>query len=772
MYNNEEPRITRSTELVMQYAESAVANSYGTEVRSIHILYGLARVDGTVASSVLKSYGITSNKVWKYIVDNINVYSGSEEISVVEMSAGVVNLLQTANNVARQLRCPIISTEHLLYAIIANRDCDASRVIESRFGVSCEDIKEKLLKLFSESKNDYAYVQNGVFGNNNTQNALPDELSELGVDLTKRAKDGKIDTIIGRDKEIERVIEILCRKTKNNPILIGDAGVGKSAIAEGLALKIVKGEVPNELKNKIIFSLDIASLVAGTKYRGAMEEKLKKAIETITSSHNIIVFIDEIHTLVQASSEKGEVSPADILKPYLARGELQTIGATTIDEYRKYIETDKALERRFQPITVLPPSEEDTIKILQGIKSSYENFHKVQIPDEVLESAVKLSDRYIPDRNLPDKAIDLIDEASARAKVNNKTYDKPVITTEDIASIVSKWTGIPVNKIGATEAEKLKGLEDILRKRVIGQDEAVEEVSKALRRSRLGIQDSKRPIGSFLFLGKTGVGKTELCKALAEAMFDSEKNIIRIDMSEYMESYSVSKLIGSPPGYVGHEDGGQLTEQVRRKPYSVILFDEIEKAHSDVLNILLQVLDDGRLTDGKGKTVSFKNSIIIMTSNIGAEKLANNKNLMGFASKFDSIANSEYEQQKEIMLNELKKNLRPELINRIDGIVVFHNLSKLDMAKISALQISNLNNRLKERNLTLKLSENALKKIVEEGSDANFGARPIKRYIQREIGDALVEKILNKEITDGVILVDVSDNKFTFTKSNDERITQ
>lgn len=769
MYN-EEPRITRSTELVLQQAETAVANSYANEITSLHILYGLSRVEGSVAYRVLNAYGITANRIWRYITDNINVYTTNQRNAVLELSAGVANLLQTAKNVAIQLRTPLISTEHLLFAIVVNRDCEASRVIESKFGVSCEDIKEKLLKLFSETKNDYNQVQENVFGTNSknvNSSTLPEELQELGIDLTARAKDGKIDAIIGRDDEIERAIEILCRKTKNNPILVGDAGVGKSAIAEGLALKIVKGEVPSALKNKIIFSLDIASLVAGTKYRGAMEEKLKKAIETIKSSQNIIVFIDEIHTLVQASSEKGEVSPADILKPYLARGELQTIGATTIDEYRKYIEADKALERRFQPITVLPPSVEDTIKILQGIKSSYENFHNVEIPDSAIITAVKLSERYITDRNLPDKAIDLIDEASSRAKVNNKSNEKAKITDEDIASVVSKWTSIPVTKIGTTEAEKLKNLENILHKRVIGQDEAVKEVCKALRRSRMGLQDEKRPIGSFLFLGKTGVGKTELCKALAEAMFDNEKSLIRIDMSEYMESHSVSKLIGSPPGYVGHDDGGQLTEQVRRKPYSVVLFDEIEKAHNDVLNILLQLLDDGRLTDGKGKTVNFKNTIIIMTSNIGAEKLTQPLRNMGFGSKFEkSEAMRVYEDQKQTMLDEMKKRLKPELINRFDGIIVFHNLSKLDMAKISTLLINNLNNRLKEKNITLKLSENALKQIVEKGSDANYGARPLKRYIQREIEDALVEKLLNKELEQGgVVNVDVDNDKFTFTQS-------
>lgn len=765
---SQEPKITRSTELVLQQAESAVVNSYANEISSLHVLFGLCRVQGSVAYRVLNAYGITADKVWKHIKGNVNIYTSSQNNSILELSPGVANLLATAKKVAEQLKSPLISTEHLLFAIVVNRDCEASRVIEGKFSVSCEDIKERLLKLFSESKSDYKEVQENVFGSylgKSNKSNLPEELFDIGSDLTARAKEGKIDAIIGRENEIQRAIEILCRKTKNNPILIGDAGVGKSAIAEGLALKIVKNQVPNELKNKVIFSLDIASLISGTKYRGSMEEKLKNAIENIRSNQNIIVFIDEIHTLVQASSEKGEVSPADILKPYLARGELQTIGATTIDEYRKYIESDKALERRFQPIMVSAPSIDDTIKILQGIKSGFEKFHNVSIPNEAILSAVKLSDRYITDRNLPDKAIDLIDEASSKAKVRNMSEGKVVITEEDIASVVSKWTGIPVTKIGTTETEKLNNLEKILQKRVVGQDEAVAEVSKALRRSRLGFQDEKRPIGSFMFLGKTGVGKTELCKALAEEMFDSEKALIRIDMSEYMESYSVSKLIGSPPGYVGHDDGGQLTEQVRRRPYSVILFDEVEKAHPDVLNILLQLLDDGRLTDGKGRTVSFKNCIIIMTSNIGVEKLGHFSNAMGFGSSLSNEqCDKQYEEQKTIILEELKKKLKPELINRFDSVVVFHNLSKLDMAKISAIMVSKLNERLKDKNITLKLTEKALKQIVEKGSDYNFGARPLRRYIQKNIEDVLAEKLLNKELNENsCINVDVVDDKFIFS---------
>ncbi|MGN1227541.1 MAG: ATP-dependent Clp protease ATP-binding subunit, partial [Christensenellales bacterium] len=614
--------------------------------------------------------------------------------------------------------------------------------------------------------NSYDTSNNNGANNSNYNSNLPEALRDLGVDLTERARQGKIDTIIGRDNEIERAIEILCRKTKNNPILIGDAGVGKSAIAEGLALKIVKGEVPEMLRGKKIFSLELGSLMAGTKYRGSMEEKLKNAIEAIISDKNIIVFIDEIHTLVQASGEKGEISPADMLKPYLARGEMQTIGATTIDEYRKFIEKDKALERRFQPITVEQPSIEDSIKILQGIKASYEKYHNVSISDEAIKSAVELSDRYITDRNLPDKAIDLIDEASSRARVKARQDEKPEIKESDVAEVVSKWTKIPVNKISETDLERLNNLENILHQRVIGQNEAVSEVSKALRRSRIGIADSKRPIGSFLFLGQTGVGKTELCKALAEAMFDSEKALIRIDMSEYMESHSVAKLIGSPPGYVGHDDGGQLTEQVRRKPYSVILFDEIEKAHPEVLNILLQLLDDGRLTDGKGRVVNFKNCIIIATSNLGANKI-NKKIDLGFKETDDELKVDEenYERDKQIMLEEMRKYLKPELINRFDNIVVFHKLNKVEMAKIATLIINNLNKRLKAQNLQLKLDDKALQIIVENGSDANYGARPLKRYIQREIEDKLVDELLSGKFEGGgEILVSGENGKLEFSK--------
>ena len=628
----------------------------------------------------------------------------------------------------------------------------------------------------------------------------------MGSDITLKARQGKIDPIIGREQEIERIIEILCRKTKNNPILIGEAGVGKTAVVEGLAQKIASGDVPDILKDKIVYSLEIGGLMAGTKYRGSMEEKLKDAIDTIIASQNIIVFIDEIHTIAQAGSKEGEVSPSDMLKPYLSRGELQTIGATTTDEYRKFIETDKALERRFQPIMVNPPTCEQTIEILKGLRDNYESFHKVKITDSAIEAAVNLSDRYIPDRSLPDKAIDLIDEASARARVALSTkpnelkekeerlqklvankneysiarnysavakiteeivalsrdindlrekYDKNqnrCIVANDVAEIVAKWTGIPVAKLTETEKEKLINLENILHKRVVGQDDAISSVCKAIRRSRVGMGDANKPIGSFIFMGQTGVGKTELTKALAEAMFDDENNIIRLDMSEYMEPHTVSKLIGAPPGYAGYDEGGQLTEQVRRKPYSVVLFDEIEKAHPDIFNALLQILDDGRLTDGQGRTVNFRNTIIIMTSNLGSQQAA------------QALEESDDDMKaKTIYLEALRKHFRPEFVNRIDVVCIFHPLTIQDLTKIATIMVANINKRLNRQELTLKLTENALDYIIDNGVDTRYGARPLKRYISQEIEDKIAEKILLGELEKkGTVIIDVNGNGLTF----------
>ena len=642
---------------------------------------------------------------------------------------------------------------------------------------------------------------------------------EMGQDLTARARANKIDPIIGRDQETERIIEILCRKTKNNPVLIGEAGVGKTAVVEGLARRIVDGDVPAILRNKTIYSLDIGGLMAGTKYRGSMEEKLKNAIEMITTNKSIIVFIDEIHTLAQVGTDKGETNPADMLKPYLARGEMQTIGATTTDEYRKYIEKDKALERRFQPIMVEQPTVEQTIEILKGLRDTYEAYHKVKITDQAIIAAATLSDRYIQDRSLPDKAIDLIDEASSRAKVKsnydsaevkalkerlikleaekedavnqenferagklrdkvketkeeiarlksiptNESSSDAVITEHEVAEVISKWTNIPLTKLTEGEAEKLLNLEKMIIERVKGQDEAVEKVSKAIRRSRIGIRDPRRPIGSFLFLGPTGVGKTELSKALAESLFDDENKIIRLDMSEFMEAHSVSKLIGSPPGYVGFDDGGQLTEQVRRKPYSVVLFDEIEKAHPEVFNMLLQILDDGRLTDSHGKIVSFKNTIIILTSNIGSNKLNKTNVSLGFGE------NSSDEDKQQVMLNELKNYFKPELINRIDNIVVFNKLNEKVMKDIAKKMLSDLNKNLKQSDIELKFTQSTLNYLVKNGTNEDFGARPMRRLITSKIEDELADRMLKGEIKKGDnVLVDCKEGKLIFMTKTTE----
>ena len=758
--------------------------------------------------------GVTEPSLFEFFEENV-----SEDTMLfsneVEMTPRTKDLFRIAQQIALQMNHSFLGTEHLLLALLSSTGSVAYRILEGQYGVDIEKLRDKVTKALmsaspSEEKSESQNKQAG--------STLPEKLLDMGTDITLKAKEHKLDPVIGREEEIQRVVEILCRKTKNNPVLIGEAGVGKTAVVEGLAQAIVAGDVPEVLKDKVIYALEIGGLMAGTKYRGSMEEKLKDAIETIIASKNIIVFIDEIHTLAQAGSEKGETSPADMLKPYLARGEMQTIGATTTDEYRKFIEKDKALERRFQPIMVNPPSVEQTIQILKGLKDSYEAFHKITITDEAIEAAAVLSDRYISDRSLPDKAIDLIDEASSKAKVNytlkpqeiraiedkikslsasrdeaslQRNYEKAAklqseiinlendlkkkedkldvkkekssknsIGANEIAAVVSKWTGIPVTKITESEKDRLIHLEDILHKRVVGQNEAVEAVAKAIRRSRVGLQDSKRPIGSFLFMGQTGVGKTELCKAIAEAMFDDENNIVRIDMSEYMESHSVSKLIGSPPGYVGYDEGGQLTEQVRRHPYSVVLFDEIEKAHPDVLNALLQLLDDGRLTDGQGRTVSFKNTIVIMTSNLGAKEVKEHRKQLGFGDYDD---NEEID-SKKIYMDALKNRFKPEFINRIDVICIFEPLTQDDLVKIAKILISNINKRLKEKNLSLKITEDALEFVVGKGSNSEYGARPLKRYIQQEIEDQIAEKILLGQLkNEGEIIIDVEDGKLTFT---------
>ena len=803
-----------SVEKVLKEA-SSIAVKYGSlQVGTEHLLYGLTKVKECASSKLLADFGVTP-----YNLENI-FDENTEYVNIggdVELTPRVKEVIKISQKIALQLGHSFIGTEHILYAILCSTSSFAVRMLTGYFHINIDEMKSKVLMLLQGESKEMSME------NQTNKSGLPEKLLNMGTDITLKAREGKIDPVIGREAEIERIIEILCRKTKNNPVLIGEAGVGKTAVVEGLALAIAKGNVPELLSNKIIYSLEIGGLMAGTKYRGSMEERLKDIIETIISQKNIIVFIDEIHTLAQAGSEKGETSPADMLKPYLARGELQTIGATTTDEYRKFIEKDKALERRFQPIMVNPPSVAETIEILKGLKDSYEAFHKIKITNEAIEAAATLSDRYIMDRSLPDKAIDLIDEASSRAKVNynlkpasirdkeekikqlsanrdeasiQRNYEKAAklqsqiinleneldvlneefnkkakkssgfIGANEIAEVVSKWTGIPVTKITETEKEKLINLEDIIHKRVIGQDEAVEAVARAIRRSRVGLQDSKKPIGSFLFMGQTGVGKTELAKAIAEAMFDDESNIIRIDMSEYMESHSVAKLIGAPPGYVGFDDGGQLTEQVRRRPYSVVLFDEIEKAHPDIFNALLQILDDGRLTDSQGRVVSFRNTIIIMTSNVGATQI--NAKSLGFASN----DNKEYdfEQSKQIYFEALKKKFKPEFINRIDVICVFKPLNVEDLTKIAKILINNINKRLKKQNLELKITEEALALVVNKGcKNPEFGARPLKRFIQQEIEDAIAEKILLGELSKkGAIIIDCLNDKLTFESEESE----
>ncbi len=801
-------RVTAQVNQALSNAAS-IAYSYGNmQIGTEHLLYGLCSVKDSATSKMLYNAGVTVEGLVK-IFDKNSTRRDLAVVGQIDLTPRCKEIFALANQFASQIGHEYIGTEHVFVSLLLSSDSYAVGILKRAFGVDIEAMKASVLRLL---KSD-AYRENmnsATFETTQKDSQAGSELDpallEMGQDLTLKAKQGKIDPIIGREEETNRLIDILCRKTKNNPVLIGEAGVGKSAVVDGLALKIVHGEVPDILKDKIIFSLELGGLMAGTKYRGELEEKLKNLIECIKNNKRIIVFIDEIHTLMQAGSEKGEVNPADMLKPYLARGEFQTIGATTTEEYRKFIEKDRALERRFQPVMIDPPSVEDTIKILNGIKSSYEKFHNVTITEEAIVAAATLSDKYIMDRSLPDKAIDLIDEACSKAKVRGikkpvemqkleeeiakleqekknalmkedfatastcrdklkyaynlqdqikekyKTNSNISIYEEDISEIISKWTGIPVTKITDNEKERLMHMEDILHRRVIGQDEAITAVCKAIRRNRIGLKDNNRPIGSFMFLGQTGVGKTELCKALAEAVFDNEKFVIRLDMSEYMEKHSVSKLIGSPPGYVGFDEGGQLTEAVRKHPYSVVLFDEIEKAHPDVFNMLLQILDDGRLTDSQGRTVSFKNTIIIMTSNIGCSQLPKAGKL-GFNMTGDEEDCISYETIKTTLINAFKQNFKPEFVNRIDVVTVFHPLNYKQLAQIAKIFISNLNKRLVKNGVSLKVTESALKYLIEKGYDPEYGARPLRRLIEQEIEDKIAEGMLSGEIEKGSVIV-------------------
>lgn len=797
-------KFTNSAEIALEIANEIAAKLGHNYIGTEHLLYGLVEEANGVASKVLANQGITSAEVLKEIEDLIGI---NEEASITDIDAigftpRTKRVIENAFMEARRLNSQYIGTEHLLVGIMREGDSVAVRIMMD-LNVNPQKLYNEIVKTINETDSKEQGAKRG--SNRGSFNSTP-TLNQYGSDLTKRATEGKLDPVIGRSTEIDRVIQILSRRTKNNPCLIGEPGVGKTAIAEGLAEKIVAGDVPETLKNKRVVSVDISSMVAGAKYRGDFEERIKKSLDEVRKAGDVILFIDEIHTIVGAGSAEGAVDAANILKPLLARGEIQVIGATTTNEYRKYIEKDAALERRFSPVTVEEPSEEDAIKILEGLRDKYEAHHNVKITDDAIKAAVDLSIRYVNDRYLPDKAIDLIDEAASKVKM--QSYTKPdsirkleeeiekvnkekeeaiatqnfekaaklrdkqrtkkekleeeqakwkdgntknVITLnkENIAEVIARWTGIPAYKITETESDKLRHLEENLHKRVIGQNEAVSAVAKAIRRGRVGLTDPNRPTGSFLFLGPTGVGKTELAKALAEAMFGNEDAMIRIDMSEFMESHSVAKLIGSPPGYVGYDEGGQLTEKVRKKPYSVILFDEMEKAHPDVMNMLLQILEDGRLTDSQGRTVNFKNTIIIMTSNVGA-KLITDKNKLGFANdKSAENEKQEYENIKKEVLAELKKQFRPEFINRIDDIIVFHKLNNEDINKIMEIMLKQVQKRLELQNYKVEIDDSAKELIAKKGVDNNYGARPLRRSIQNMLEDKIAEAILDGIIKPG-----------------------
>lgn len=792
-----------------------------TYIGSEHILLGLLSDTSTVAGAVLAAHNITYADIEEELKRSIGV-GVPTELQPDDFTPRSKNILETSVAFARQMGQQLVGTEHVLLAIAREGSCSATLLL-SRAGVSMQDIVNDVSKaLMGGTAN--AGTDNKDGGKENES-----MLSQFGRDLTKLAKDGKIDPVIGRQKEIERVIQILSRRTKNNPCLIGEPGVGKTAIAEGLALKIVSGEVPELLKDKKIYSLDLTGMVAGTKYRGDFEERIKKVIDEVKNAKDVILFIDEVHTLIGAGSAEGAADAANILKPSLARGELQIIGATTIEEYRKHIEKDAALERRFQPVMVDEPSQEEAIEILKGIKDKYEAHHKVKITDEAIESAVKLSTRYIGDRYLPDKAIDLIDEAASRVRLRSYTapsdlkeledkkksveaeklsavnaqeferaatlrdeerkLDKEIkdkkenwhdmagkshdeVTPADIADIVSSWTGVPVTQLSTEESDRLLHMEDELHRRIVGQDEAVEAVSRAIRRGRVGLKDPKKPIGSFIFLGPTGVGKTELCKALAAAMFDDENAMIRLDMSEYMEKHTVSRLIGSPPGYVGYDEGGQLTEKVRRKPYSVVLFDEIEKAHPDVFNMLLQILDDGVLTDGQGRRVDFKNCIIIMTSNVGAKLISQKQKAFGFAAGAKELEQNEKE-IKDAVMGELRNTFRPEFLNRVDDIIVFQRLTKENIKEIASRLLAVLQKRVEDMGIEVTFSDEAVSKIADAGFDDVYGARPLKRAIQSRIEDALSEEMLKGNVKKGgKYICNVKDDKFVFDKAEEKTVTE
>ncbi len=842
-------KFTNRAEKAIQIANELASEMGHSYIGTEHLLYGLTKEGNGVASKVLELQNITPDKIIEEIEELIGIVDIDEEYEIIETSGftpRTKRVIENAFREAKKIGSEYIGTEQLLVGIMQEADSVAVRILLD-LDISPQKLYNEIVKVINEED----FNQNEKVNKNiGSYNSTP-TLNQFGADLTKQAIEGKLDPVIGRKQEIERVIQILSRRTKNNPCLIGEPGVGKTAVIEGLAEKIVIGDVPEMLKNKRVVTLDITSMVAGAKYRGDFEERIKKSLNEVRKAGDVILFIDEIHTIVGAGAAEGAVDAANILKPLLARGEIQLIGATTISEYRRYIEKDAALERRFSPVTVQEPTIEETIKILKGIRDKYEAHHNVKITDEAINVAVNLSVRYINDRFLPDKAIDLIDEAASKLKM--KTYTRPeklkeleekissigkekeeailvqdfekaaklrdeesnlkeklekdnkkwenktsknvtILNDEDIAEVIASWTNIPVKKLTQDENEKLKNLEENLHKRVVGQNEAVEAVAKAIRRGRVGLKDPKRPIGSFLFLGPTGVGKTELSKALAECLFGNEDSMIRIDMSEYMEPHSISKLIGSPPGYVGFDEGGQLTEKVRRKPYTVLLLDEIEKAHPDVMNMLLQILEDGRLTDSQGRTVNFKNTVIIMTSNIGARaitdrktlgftsftanisdnrkenmtsKIVNGKEILENKEKLEKVKAEEkkqYESIKKDVMAELKREFRPEFINRIDEIIVFHKLNEDEIMQIIDILLKQVEKRLKQNDYEVRIDESVKKLIAKKGFDANYGARPLRRAIQSYVEDVISEAILNGSVRIDKPAVIVADDEKCIVK--------
>ena len=806
-------RFTDDAQRVLSLAQEAALELGHDYVGTEHVLIGLTKVKNGVAAKALEELGLVTEDIFEAVEEHVG--RGNKKATSIYMTPRVKHVLELAIQVANQMNHNYVGTEHILLGLLSDGSGVAVAILRA-MNIRSNDVVEAIRSILGSNKGSNNGGQEGINSNNDLG-----ELSDFATDLNESAKQGKIDPVIGRDTEIQRVIQILSRRTKNNPVLIGEPGVGKTAIAEGLAQRIVTGNVPEILRNKRIISLSIGSMLAGAKYRGEFEERLKKAIDEVQQHDDMIIFIDEIHTLVGAGATEGAMDAANILKPALARGEFQVIGATTLDEYKKHIEKDAALERRFQPVQVGEPNEEDALEILKGLRDRYEAFHKAKITDEALTAAVSLSSRYITDRFLPDKAIDVVDEAASKVRMKvfsaapdvkaledrlntvkkekeaavtsqdfekaaelrdeeqsllkeigdkksiakEKSDQKLIVTEEDIAAVVAQWTGIPVAKIAEEESATLLHLEEELHKRVVGQDEAVTAVAKAVRRARAGLKDPKRPIGSFLFLGPTGVGKTELARALASSLFGDESAMIRLDMSEYMEKHTVSRLVGAPPGYVGYEEGGQLTDAVRRKPYSVILLDEVEKAHADFFNILLQVLDDGRLTDSQGRTVDFRNTVIIMTSNLGAKALHKNSPELGFlaAKKSDSNVDEnkgiDFKAAKKSVMDAVKRHFRPEFLNRIDEMIVFHPLTEEDLKEIVTILMSDVTKRLEERDLQLEISPEAMQLLIKEGSDFTMGARPLKRAIQRLIEDPVSDLILKGDAKEGKIInADAKDN--------------